>query len=162
MNQKKRSNILYASKILIPLIIVIGLFLGGISTGIITFEQKPKAAIFNPNDNLENQASYINATMEIDFGDGVEYSKIFNLEENLTVFDFLLIIKETGEIDVGYTYWEQYDNYFIDSITYNNKEYEGDSSHYWAFLVNGESAMEGADKIYVYNNDTIRWEYVQF
>lgn len=167
MNSKKQNRIKYALTFLIPILVIIGLFFGGIGTGIITFEQEPKNPIFNPRDNPEdqnpeNQTTYINATMEIDFGNGIEYSNHFQLEENLTVFDFLLITEKTGEIILDYTYWEQYDSYFIDSMTYNNQKYEGDSTHFWVYYINDVSALEGADKVIVNHNDTIRWEYTEF
>ena len=167
MNFENQNKIKYILTFLIPIIVVIGLFMGGIGTGIITFEQTSKIEIFDPNDESENQIPedqhrYINATIEIYFENDVKYTRLFQLEKNLTVFDFLLITKETGDIDVSFTYWEQYDSYFIDSISYNNHKYEGDSNHFWVFYVNDESALEGANKIYVNDNDIIKWEFTEF
>ena len=167
MKSENQNKIKYILTFLIPILVVIGLIVGGIGTGIITFNQDSSDNIFKPNEETENQnqedrIKYINATVEILFNNDIKYSRLFQLEENLTVFDFLLITKETGDIDVGYTYWEQYDSYFIDSITYNNLTYEGDSNHFWAFYINGESALEGANKIIVYDNDMIKWEFTEF
>jgi len=150
MDQKTKDNIIYTSKILIPIIIVIGLFLGGISVGIITFE--PQKAV-----------SYgeITATLVIDFGDGTTYSNVITLE-NSTVFEFLLEAEKTGNISIENTYWESFGGYSVDSITYNGKKYEADLSTYWAYYVNGQPAMEGADKIYVQNDDLIEWKFEPF
>ena len=167
MNSENQNKIKYILTFLIPILVILGLFMGGIGTGVITFEQKPSGDIFkvideSENHNPEDQYSYINATIVINFDSDNSYTRLFQLEENLTVFDFLLLLKEIGDIDVSYTYWEQYDSYFIDSITYNNNKYEGDNNHFWAFYINDVSALEGANKIYVNNNDIIKWEFTEF
>jgi hypothetical protein len=151
MKSETKSNLNYALKFLIPIMIVVGLFLGGVSAGIITFE--------NPNKKLITGEA--TATIEIDFRDGTTYSKAMTLD-NSTVFDFLLELEKAGDISIETTYWESFGGYSVDSITYQGNKYEGDANHYWAFYVNGVSAMEGADKIYVNNNDVIKWEFVQF
>ena len=151
MNQKTKNNIIYVSKILIPIIVVIGLFLGGVSAGIITFEQ--------PN-RIVNTGK-VTATIVIDFNDGSSYSNVLTVD-NSTVFDFLLEIEKIGDINIETTYWESFGSYSVDSITYQGKKYEGDMSHYWAFYVNGQLSMEGADKIYVQDNDLIEWKFETF
>ena len=150
MDQKKRSDIIYALKILLPIIIIIGLFLGGISAGIITFEP-PKAI----------RHGEVTATLVIDFRDGTTYSNVLTLD-NSTVFDFLLEAEKTGDISIETTYWESFGGYSVDSITYKGKKYEADLSTYWAYYVNGQPAMEGADKIYVQNDDLIEWKFETF
>ena len=60
MNTKEKS--IYLLKIFIPILIVIGLFLGGVNAGIITFEA-PKKIV----------TGKITATIVIDFGDGKNY-----------------------------------------------------------------------------------------
>jgi hypothetical protein len=150
MDQKTKGNIIYASKILILIIIVIGLFLGGINAGIITFEP-PKAVSYGK----------ITATLVINFGDGTTYSNVITLE-NSTVFEFLLEAEKTGDISIETTYWESFGGYSIDSITYKGKKYEADHSTYWAYYVNGQPAMEGADKIFVQNDDLIEWKFEPF
>jgi len=151
MVKKTKDNIIYGLKILIPILVVIILFLGGISAGIITFENPHKKII----------TGKVTATIEIDFGDGTTYSKVMTLD-NSTVFDFLLDLEKTGVISIKTTYWESFGGYSIDSITYHGKKYEGDANHYWSYYVNGVAAMEGADKIYVNNDDVILWEFVEF
>ena len=150
MDQKTKSNIIYASKILIPLIIVIGLFLTGISAGIITFE--PPRVIGKGE---------ITATVEIDFGDGTIYSNVITLD-NSTVLDFLLEVEKKGDISIETTCWEQYDSYFVDSITYQEKKYESDLDHYWAYYVNDHSAIDGPNLVYISNNDLIKWKFEEF
>ena len=149
MKKENREKIIYLSKFLIPLVLVILLFLGGISTGIVTFEK------------TEQITGKSNVTIIIDFGDGTTYSKTMILE-NSTVFDFLLRLEDEGEIATETTYWNSFDGYSIDSISYNGKKYEGDTTHYWSLLINDEYAMQGANKIYVRNNDIIKWEFVTF
>jgi len=129
------------------MIFVIILFIAGISAGVITFKPAEKLA-----------KGEVTATVEFDFGDGASYSKTITLV-NATTYDFLNNIKE---IEVKSTYWEQFDSYIIDSITYQGIKYESDTSHYWGFYVNGQMAMEGANKIYVNNNDLIEWKYESF
>lgn len=151
MNPDTKSNIIYASKILIPIVIVIGLFLGGVSAGIITFESPDKIVI----------TGEISASIVIDFGDGTTYSKVLILD-NSTVFDFLLEIEKIGDISIETTYWESFGGYSVDSIKYEGKKYEADISTYWALYINGQPAMEGADKIYVQNDDLIEWKFEKF
>lgn len=151
MDLKTRSKIIYASKILIPVIIVIGLFLGGVGAGIITFGA--------PNKNVET--GKINFTILIDFSDGTKYEGDL-VFENITGFDILSKLEEQGIINIETTYWESFGGYVVDSITYQENKYESDSNHYWAFYVNGEPSMVGADKVYVNNNDLIEWRYDSF
>ena len=151
MNPDTKSNIMYASKILIPIVIVIGLFLGGVSAGIITFESPDKIVI----------TGEISASIVIDFRDGTTYSKVLTLN-NSTVFDFLLEIEKIGDISIETTYWESFGGYSVDSIKHEGKKYEADISTYWALYINGQPAIEGADKIYVQNDDLIEWKFEKF
>jgi hypothetical protein len=149
MNQKNKSMILFALKILIPIIVVIGLFLGGINAGVITFEKQKIIT------------GTITSTIIIDFGDGSQYSNEFTMD-NSTVFDFLLRVEHEGIISIETTYWEQFGSYTVDSITYQGTKYESDANSYWAFYVNGQPGMEGADKVFVANNDIIEWRLEKF
>ncbi len=149
MNKIKSINLIFALKILIPIIVIIVLFLGGINAGIITFE---KHKIITGE---------ITTTITINFGDGTIYTDVFTLD-NSTVFDFLLKVEQNGDIKIETTYWEQFGSYSVDSITYQEKKYETDSNSYWAFYINGQLGMEGADKIYVENNDLIEWKFEKF
>jgi hypothetical protein len=166
MNSENENKIKYILTFLIPILVILGLFMGGIGTGIITFEQKQSGNLFktideSENRNAEEQSNFINATIMINFDSDTSYTRLFQLEENLTIFDFLLLVKEIGDINVSYTYWEQYDSYFIDSLTFNNNKYEGDINHFWALYINDISALEGANKIYVNENDIIKWEFTE-
>ena len=141
--------LLFSLKLLIPIIIIIGLFLGGINAGVITFEKE------------EILSGKITATIKIDFGDGNLFSDIFTLD-NSTVYDFLLKVEKEGEISIETTYWESFDGYTVDSISYNGKKYESDMSSFWAFYINGQLGMEGADKVYLNDNDIIEWKLDTF
>jgi len=146
------------------LIIVIALFVGAVNVGIITFEKDEiKDGYAKIINNLENNTTTVNqseniATIIIEFGDGnsLTYDMVI---ENATVYDLLLEADKNGDINIEPTYWEQYDSYLIDSIIYNGKKYEGGTNAYWSFYVNGEAAMEGANKILVNNNDIINWRF---
>ena len=152
MDLKNKSNIIYLSKIIIPIIIVFILFIGGVSTGVITFE--------TPNKQINT--GEIKATIKIDFGDGKVYQKALNIH-NSTVFNFLLEVNTIGDISVESSYSEQMGGYEIKSITYQEKKYvHGDGGHWWLFYINGQFASAGADKIYVNNNDLIEWKYEKF
>ena len=149
MIKEKKSMLIFSLKILIPIIIVISLFFGGINAGVITFEKEKIVT------------GKITATINIDFGDGVFYSDILTLD-NSTVFDFLLKVEKQGKISVETTYWESFDGYTVDSITFNGKKYESDMSSYWAFYINGQPGMKGADKVYINDNDIIKWKLDTF
>ena len=110
MNADKKNNIFYGLKILIPIIIVIGLFLGGVSAEIITFKQ--------PETNI--YTGLITVTLEVDFSDGIIYSDELTLE-NITGFDLLLELEEKEIITIETTYWESFGGYSVDSITYQSK-----------------------------------------
>jgi hypothetical protein len=149
MIKNKKSMISFSLKLLIPIIIVIVLFLSGINAGVITFEKEKIIT------------GEITATLKIDFGDGNFFSDTITLD-NSTVYDFLLEVEKKGEISIETTYWESFDSYTVDSITYNGKKYESDLSSYWAFYVNDIAGMEGADKVYLENNDIIEWKLETF
>ncbi len=148
MNSKIRINLIYSFKIIIPLIIVIGLFLAGVSAGIITFESSNKLT------------GEITATIEINFGDGTTYSNVFTVE-NSTVFDFLLETEKNGEIIVETN--EESGSYEIESITYKEIKYtHGENGYWWLFYVNEQFAIDSADKVYVNNGDLIEWKFENF
>lgn len=148
MNKKIKSRLIYSSKILIPIAIIMGLFLSGISVGIITFE---------PPTTITGE---ITATIFIDFGDGINYTKIMKMD-NSTVFDFLLKIEKIGDIIVE-TH-EESGSYEIKSISYNGKKYShGEEGHWWLFYINEQFAQDSADKVYVNNNDLIEWKFEKF
>ena len=146
---ERKKNLIFALKFLIPIVILICLFIVGINANIITFEKQKIIT------------GEISANIKINFGDGVTYNDIVKLD-NSTVYDLLLTVEKNDDIILETTYWEQFDSYIVDSITYNNKKYESDSNSYWAFYVNGEPAMEGANKIFVENDDIIEWKFVKF
>jgi len=151
MNKDKRGNIIYLSKIIIPIIVVIGLFLGGVSAGIITFE--------SPNKKVNT--GLITISIEVDFSDGTKYIGDMILE-NSTGFDILIELEKQDIITIETTYWESFDGYSVDSITYQGNKYEGDINHYWAFYINGQASMVGADKVYLNNNDIVTWRFKTF
>lgn len=158
MKQRKKDNLIFTLKLLIPLIIVISLFIGGVSTGIITFE-KPEDDIKIQNN--QNNKSVESAIIKIYFNDNSVVTFNFTTM-NISVYDYLLKASEIGNFTIESTYWEQYDSYVIDSITYNGVKYEADSSNYWAYYYNGNYATVSADKQIVKNNDIIEWKYEKF
>lgn len=148
MDLKTKSKIIYSLKIFIPIIIVIAFFIGGVSSGIISFE--------HPN----RLTGKITASIIIDFGDGTNYSNIITVD-NSTVFDFLLEIEKIGDIVVESN--EVSGNYEIESITYKGKEYiHGKDGNWWLFYINEQFAQDSADKVYVNNDDLIEWKYENF
>lgn len=151
MNKDKRGNIIYLSKIIIPIIVVIGLFLGGVSAGIITFEP--------PNKKVNT--GLITISIEVDFNDGTKYIGDMILE-NSTGFDILIELEKQDIITIETTYWESFDGYSVDSITYQGNKYEGDINNYWAFYINGQASMKGADKVYLNNDDIVTWRFETF
>jgi len=148
MNKKIKSNMIYGSKILLPIAIIIALFLSGIGAGIITFD---------PPSRITGE---ITATIVIDFGDGKNYTNILVID-NSTVFDFLLEIEKIGDITVETN--EESGSYEIESITYKEKKYtHGENGYWWLFYVNEQFAMDSADKVYVNNYDLIEWKFENF
>ena len=151
MDKKTKSNIIFASKFLIPSIIVIVLLLSGIGAGVITFE-KP----------IEKITGKITAKLIIEFNDGKNFTKVITVETS-TVLNFLLEAVKYPDITIDANYYEQYQSYLVDSITYEAHTYKsGDEGRWWIFKINNEFAMESADKIYVENNDIIKWIYEGF
>ncbi|KYK25142.1 hypothetical protein AYK24_05410 [Thermoplasmatales archaeon SG8-52-4] len=151
MNKNSKGNIIYLSKIIIPIIVVIGLFFGGIGVGIISFDPPSK----NVNKGL------IKISIEIDFSDEIKYVGDMSLE-NSTGFDILTELENQEIIDIETTYWESFGGNSVDSITYQGIKYEGDLNHYWAFYINGQASMEGADKVYLNDNDIVKWKFEKF
>jgi hypothetical protein len=149
METKFKNHTIYIMKFIIPVLIILGLFIGGISKGVITFK-KP-----------EITTGTIKATIKIDFNDGIVYTKTMTMV-NSTAYDLLMKIDKTNDILVKTTYWEQYDSYFIDSITINGKKYEGNTNNYWALYLNNQPVTEGSNKIYVENEDIIEYRYEKF
>ena len=148
MNAKIKSKVIYCSKILLPIAIIVGLFLSGVGVGIITFE---------PPSSITGE---ITATIVIDFGDGTNYTKILVMD-NSTVFDFLLEVEKIGDIIVE-TH-EESGSYEIESITYNGEKYtHGEDGYWWLFYINEQFAQDSADKVYVNNNDLIEWKFEKF
>ena len=158
MERRKKDSLFFSLKLLIPLIIIISLFIGGVSTGIITFE-KPEDD--TKIQNTQNNRSAESAIIKIYFNDDSFITFNFTTM-NISVYNYLLEASEIGNFTVKSTYWEQYDSYVIDSITYNEVKYEADSSNYWAYYVNGNYGTVSADKQIVKNNDIIEWKYEKF
>ena len=155
-----RWKIIYASKILVPVIIIVILFIGGINAGVITFEA-PEKNLEGKNLKGEITATEreINATLTIYFNDETIYSKYIKLPNNASVYNLLMKAAENNEIKIESTYWESFDSIVVDCITYKNVRYASDSNHYWAYYVNGEAGMQGADKQIIKNNDLIEWRF---
>jgi len=150
--EQKKGRLIFAFKIIVPLIVVLSLFIGGVSTGIISFEL-PKS---------DNKGEAINASILIDFGDGKTYSKDMTIN-NSTIFNFLLEVQKIENISLETNYNEQVGGYEIKSITYQDKKYiHGVDGYWWLFYINDQFATTGADKIYVNNNDSIKWKYEKF
>lgn len=150
MAMNSRQKIIISLKILIPIFFVVLLFLEGINAGIIIFE--------TPKKNIEGK---VTATIKIDFGNNITYSKELTLI-NATVFDFLLELENSGDIKVNATYWKSFDSFVINSIKYNGINYEASANSYWSFYVNGKAATEGANKVIVKSNDLIEWKFIKF
>jgi hypothetical protein len=135
-------------KLLIPLILVVILFAGAVSFGVITIGPEEKIII-------DEQVS---ATIIIDFGDENVISHVISTKNN-TVYDFLMEVAEIEDIEVKSTYYPQYDSYFIDSIS----NYAGaENSKNWMYYINGELGPVGADKQKVKDGDIIQWKYEDF
>lgn len=158
MDNKKKDMFIFTLKLLIPLIIVISLFVGGVVTGIITFEQpKDDSKLQNQQKNESNESAII----MIYFNDTSFISFNFTTM-NISVLDYLLKASESGNFTIEKTYWDQYNSYVIDSITYKGIKYEANSNNYWAYYLNGNYGTVSADKQIVMNNDTIEWRYEKF
>jgi len=134
------------------------LFVVGVVTGIITFEQpKDDFKLQNQQKNESNESAII----MIHFNDTSFITFNFTTM-NISVLDYLLKASESGNFTIEKTYWEQYNSYVIDSITYKGIKYETNSNNYWAYYLNGNYGTVSADKQIVMNNDTIEWRYEKF
>lgn len=143
-NNNKIKNSL---KIIIPLVIIIALFAGAVTVGIITFEP--------PQQSSDTE---ITVTVILDFGDGKISS--FNVTtKNATVYGCLIESANMGDFIINDEYNEQFDAMEIKSI---DSYTAGQDNKYWIYYLNGEYANVAADKQFVKNNDVIEWKYKGF
>ena len=106
----------------------------------------------NPATNA-TENSLINVTLYINFNSTTIWNYNLSLEQkNATVFNALLIAAHDGGWNVDYTYYEQYDSYFINSI-----DGKGGNGKYWIYYVNGEMGEVGADKKILHEGDEVEW-----
>jgi len=145
---KPREEKILLLKLLIPLTIIILLFAGAVSLGVITIGPEDKITIDEK----------VTATIIIYFGDRNVISHVLAIKNN-TVYDFLMEVAEMEDIEVKSTYYPQYDSYFIESIS---NYAGGENSKNWIYYINGEMGPVGADKQKVQDGDIIQWKYEDF
>ena len=148
---EKKEKIFFTLKLSIPIFFVLLILTAGITTGIITFEKPIQ----------KTTKDLINVELTISFSENKYFYQEYEVEQ-ITVLGLLLKTEQNNDIKIKKTYWEQYDSYIIDSISIEDIEYRSDSNHYWGFYINGEVATQGADQIYIKNNDLIEWKYESF
>jgi len=113
---------------------------------------------YAPSENVEGGGKTVNVTLEINFSNGTVWHYNVNISgEDATVFTALLHAANIAGFDVKYTYYGQYNSYFIDSIAG-----AGGNGRYWIYYVNGEMGEVGADKKIVYEGDKIEWRLEEF
>lgn len=162
MKQNRKETVGLVIKIILPLLIIIALFAGAVSLGIINISPIETKIKLVPTENRTNESinetKLVNATVIIDFGDGTKSSNII-ISEHSTVYGFLIEAANIEKYDIKTTYYGLYDSIFIDSIsTYEN----GQENKYWIYYINGESGTIGADKQTVKNNDIIEWKFEEY
>lgn len=146
MNKKIKT----ISKFAIPSFFVIILLFSSFYLGIISFQR--------PIQKGENGS----ATVIVDFGNGSNISCVENFE-NTTVYDLLLNASKIVHFSINSTYYSSFDDFMIDSITYNGAKYvSGDGGRYWGYYINGYYGSLGPSKQFVKNNDTIEWRFEAF
>ena len=111
------------------------------------------------NEGKAGESSFkkeiVNVTLLINFGNE---TWMYNITlENATVFNALLKAANENGFVVKYTYYGQYDSYFIDSIAG-----KGGNGKYWIYYVNGKMGEVGADKKVVKEGDKIEWRLEEF
>ena len=100
----------------------------------------------------------VNVTLIINFGNETEWQFGLTLDEkNATVFYALLKAANENGFNVEYTYYGQYDSYFVDSIAG-----AGGDGKFWIYYVNGVMGEVGADKKVVGEGDMIEWRLEEF
>jgi len=113
---------------------------------------------YAPSENVENSGKMINVALDINFSNGTVWHYDVNISEgDATVFNVLLHAASVAGFNVKYTYYGQYDSYFIDSIAG-----AGGNGRYWIYYVNGEMGEVGADKKIVHEGDKIEWRLEEF
>jgi len=162
MKDKEDNIISHLIKIGIPLIVIIGLLIGAVTTGVITIQPYGNTTNINKpaNPSLENATSItlVTADIIIDFGDETKITNTIT-SKNATVYGFLLEAAEINDFNVKATYYSQLDSIFVDAIsTYEN----GQDNRYWIYYINGETGMVGADKQPVNNGDLIEWKFEKY
>ncbi len=114
-------------------------------------------AEYMPSNATEGE-NRINVSLSINFSNGTVWHYNINVsEKNATVFSALLNAASIGGFTVKYTYYGQYDSYFIDSIAGI-----GGEGKYWIYYVNGKMGEVGADKKIVKEGDEIEWKLEEF
>ncbi len=114
--------------------------------------------IENEREEESTNNATVNVTLIINFGNETEWQFGLTLDEkNATVFYALLKAANENGFDVKYTYYGQYDSYFVDSIAG-----AGGDGKFWIYYVNGVMGEVGADKKVVGEGDIIEWRLEEF
>ena len=112
----------------------------------------------NGGVNEENTNAMVNIALYINFNNGTIWNYTLSMsQKNATVLNVLLTAAHEGGWDVDYTYYGQYDSYFVNSIAG-----EGGNGKYWIYYVNGEMGEVGADKKMLYEGDEVEWKLEEF
>lgn len=91
----------------------------------------------------------------VDLGDGTVLTYTVTIEENTPYRALMQAARpENGNLTVESTYYAMYDSVMVNSIAGHEN---GEDSKYWAFYVNDEMPMLGADTFKLEDGDTVKW-----
>ena len=81
----------------------------------------------------------------------------FRVVHNVTtVYEALAYCCNTLNVSFRATYWEKYNDYFIEEICGVSNGIDG---RYWQFWVNGEYSSVGANHFEIHNGDYVEWRF---
>ncbi len=166
---------LKSTELLLPLIIALLAFTGGLFAGFVTFEEesisisdKQKNTTNNNesiildenrikiNENKTNDSdndNNLSVYLSVDYQNGTVNHYNFSTSVD-NVYEVLIDAAEKFDFQVEATYYGQYGSYFVERIgsKTNNEE-----NRYWTYYLNDKYGSTGANLQKIKNNDEIKW-----
>lgn len=134
----------------IKIIIGIGIFLILVAGVIFIFQDK--ADLEEKSNDQVLEESTVNASLIIDYGDGISQDFDIEFVEGMTAFDLLSdraeeLSLETKIYDIGI---------FIEAI---GDKKNGQDGKYWLYYINGEMPMVSADNLEIKAEDKVEFKF---
>lgn len=170
-------NIKYKStELVIPIIIALIAFSGGLLAGFITFEDNNYShnrndyKITNQDESYDSnsnntdtingsndtiQGNIKNVFLVIDYKNNTVNKYNISTETN-TVYDLLIETAENYNFTIKSTYYGQYSSYMVEQI---GSKINGEDGRYWQYTINNEFSYLGANQQRIQEGDIISWNF---